>query len=634
MKKTLLLCVLWVFMLGMFAQTAIAPALGDGSTDNPYQISTWENVLWISDNADQWNKHYIQMNHITFPQEINTWNENRGWNPIGNAGMTFTGVYDGNNYTISGIYIHDEVSSTKAFFGNTSSVAMIKNLGLLNVNILANGTTAGLIASNYATVDNCYVTGLVISRADNGGGITAFNSGYITNCYNSALVHGITYVGGIAGQSYRPISNCYNIELISGENMVGGIIGYNFSQGTVNNCYNNAFVTGITRVGGIAGYARKNISNSYSTNSIYGEDYVGGLVGRSQAIITNCYSRSNVFRYENSSLTNIGAFIGQLYSGSVINSYATGSVTYVNTDNPTNAGFIGSLGTATVSSSFWDINTSGQSSSGYTGEGLSGKTTAEMTTQALSNPNIYTLASWDFKGETANGVEDIWNIGNGRNDGYPYLNWQYPNDDATLPVSLSSFLANSPSSNCVNITWSTESECNIAGYHIYRNSIADLSSAQRISNQLINASNQSAQQTYTYEDLEVEANQTYFYWLKMIEANSSSQFFGPVSIKTMDDSIIPETHLITQLDLVYPNPINTSGKATFGLRVSESETANLRIYNVKGQLVKEFKNIPSGAHHIVWDNKDQNNKQCSSGVYFYQLSSPSYFSTKKMLLIK
>lgn len=579
---------------------------GTGTVENPYQIANASQLVWITHNPSVWNKHFLQTANITFPAEINAWESATGWLPIGNLTMPFVGIYDGNNFSISDLYINNTVNGNIALFYSIQSNVQIKNLSILNANITGKGETAILAGENIGLISNCHVTGTVNSTSNSTGGIIGFNSGTITNCISNANVTGTYYVGGISG----------------------------FSNGSISNCSNTGNITGVDYVGGVAGSLNNGtITYSSSSGTIRGNNLMGGFIGQAKGTISNCYSRANVIRNIGGS-SYVGGFVGRPYDCTINNSYSTGSLTYEGTTTPTNRGFsyTGS-GTNTFTSCFWDTQTSGQATTAISA-GVTGKTTAEMTTDALVTPNIFTQGAWDFKGESANGIAEIWNIGNGRNNGYPYLDWQYPNDTATLPVTLSSFLAISPSSDCVNIIWTTESECDITGYHIYRNTSSDLSNAIRISSSLIYATNSSAQQTYTYEDLEVEANQTYYYWLKMIESNSATEFFGPVSIKTKDDTITPETTVITQLDLVYPNPINTSGKANFSLRVSESETASLRIYNIKGQLVREFNNITPGAHHIVWDNKDQNNKACSSGVYFYQLSSPSYFSTQKMLLIK
>ena len=76
---------------------------------------------------------------------------------------------------------------------------------------------------------------------------------------------------------------------------------------------------------------------------------------------------------------------------------------------------VGSNDNGSITSSFWDIQTSGRTwSAGGTGE-----TTAEMQTA-----RTFMDAGWDFVGETTNGAEDIWKIDEGKD--YPRLWWELP----------------------------------------------------------------------------------------------------------------------------------------------------------------------------------------------------------------
>ncbi len=139
----------------------------------------------------------------------------------------------------------------------------------------------------------------------------------------------------------------------------------------VSNCFSTGSVTGSSRVGGLIGQiSTGSETNCYSTASVNGTDFIGGLVGENlSATMVNCYSAGVV----NGATSNIGGLLG--YSGS-----------------------------SSTTSSYWDINTSNQSSSA---DGT-GESTSAMKTQA-------TYTGWDF--------EIIWSIdGSGIiNNGYPYL---------------------------------------------------------------------------------------------------------------------------------------------------------------------------------------------------------------------
>ncbi len=93
-------------------------------------------------------------------------------------------------------------------------------------------------------------------------------------------------------------------------------------------------------------------------------------------------------------------------------------------------------------------------------------------------------------------------------------------------------------------------------------------------------------------------------------------------------------HNSTRLYNNYPNPFNPETRISFNL--NSSQKVSLNIYNIKGEIVKtlldQYMNM--GNHEIVWNGKDADNKPMPSGIYFYQLKTSSFMSTKKMLLLK
>ncbi|WP_245917249.1 MBG domain-containing protein, partial [Mongoliibacter ruber] len=165
-------------------------------------------------------------------------------------------------------------------------------------------------------------------------------------------------------------------------------------------------IIGNRRVGGLIGRSISyvEISGVYVTGTVKGVSEIGGLIGRTEIInISNSYTDVAV-EASNTTTPNIGGFVGFTRSNSVIsNSYSKGFVKSTTTN--TTGGFTGS-GTATVSDSYWDTETSGQTNSI---DGI-GKTSAEMKTQS-------TFSSWDFTSE------GFWNMQQPENGfkSYPYL---------------------------------------------------------------------------------------------------------------------------------------------------------------------------------------------------------------------
>jgi hypothetical protein len=362
----------------LFSQTPVEPIDGDGSIDNPYQITSWENLYWVSQDVSRWNKHYIQYNDIVFPSEINNWDENRGWSPIGNASTNFTGSYDGGGYTISNLFFSRNGQTNCGFFGYIS-VAEISNLNITSSSNLTGGDKTGMLAGNsiHSTITNCHITGNTISGGWHVGGLTgSIESTSISQCSSDCLVIGSFIVGGIAGtvktQSFIELSYCTDT-VYAGGDVCGGFVG-EISASTISNCYSNAIVKGW---------------GTYQYYNFYG---FAARISENPTI-EYCYSKSDII------LDN--------YDEPVINGFAASS-----------AGIF--------TSNFCDTTSSNQD----IGIGAVNSDSTSMRTQTL-----YLNAAWDFVCETENGANDYWSINPEVNDAYPFLTWQgYDFVDNVLPT--------------------------------------------------------------------------------------------------------------------------------------------------------------------------------------------------------
>jgi len=275
------------------------------------------------------------------------WNNGAGFAPIGTTSNRFMGKFDGKGYKITRLHIFRPGTNYVGLFGSIGSGSEVKNLKMEDCNIRGYNYVGCVVGENSGgTVSNCYCNGS-LGGGDNIGGLVGMNSGTVRYChvsFQSLLGH--NYVGGLIGQNYGgTVLNCYNIGSVSGSNRVGGLIGGN--GGTVSNCYSRGSVIG-------------------GDNN----NYIGGLIGLNQSTVSNCYSTGSVSCFYNCK------YVGGLIGGN----------------------------DSTVSSSYWDIETSGYSSSA----GGEGKTTTEMKQQA-------TFVSWDFV--------NTWGII--ENSTYPYFSWQY-----------------------------------------------------------------------------------------------------------------------------------------------------------------------------------------------------------------
>jgi filamentous hemagglutinin family protein len=355
-----------------------------------------------------------------------SWNGGAGFTPIGGATGTsaiptnqFTGTFDGLGHTISNLSINLPASYYVGLFGYAGTGSVIRNVGLVGGSVTGSNYVGGLVGANYGVISNSYATGNVSGNSYSGGLVGA-NSGTINNSYATGSVSGgsYNYAGGLAGANFGMISNSYATGSVSGGNYVGGLVGSNSgTSGTISKSYATGSVNGNSYVGGLAGANYGTISNSYSTGSVSGGsyNYVGGLAGANYGAISNSYATGSV-----SGNNNVGGLVGA-NPGLLSNSYATGSVSgnnYVGGLAGLNSGMIGnsyaagsisgssaigglvgsnSGNSGMTSHSFWDIATSGLSSSA----GGTGLTTAQMM-------QLSSFMGWSITA-TGNGV-DTWRI--------------------------------------------------------------------------------------------------------------------------------------------------------------------------------------------------------------------------------
>ena len=196
--------------------------------------------------------------------------------------------------------------------------------------------------------------------------------GTITSCYFAGNVAGNKSVGGLLGDGfYGEISNCYSTGRVLGIHQVGGLVGTIVGRGALFRSTSSSRVFGFDKVGGLVGLnIYGEIFNCYCSGSVSGNSNVGGLTGVNHGTVSNCYSAGSV-----EGTTDIGGLVGSLSADSF---YPDGTIT----------------------NSFWDIETSGQTTSA----GGTGKTTPEMRQKA-------TFTNWDFV--------EVWAIA--ENQTYPFL---------------------------------------------------------------------------------------------------------------------------------------------------------------------------------------------------------------------
>lgn len=216
--------------------TPTKPENGNGTAENPYQITSAAELYWfaglvngtLTDVTKNSSACAKLMNDITVNNNLldrityktdddgNLTNEvaNGGnfisWTPIGAANNGYQGTFDGNGKTISGLFFNDSQKSHVGLFDNIY-MATIRNVGVVD---------SYFFGEHYV------------------GGVCAFGvDGTITGSYNTGVVSGEVCVGGVCGTgSSVTITDSYNTGSVSGNDDVGGVFGYG-ENCTINNCY-------------------------------------------------------------------------------------------------------------------------------------------------------------------------------------------------------------------------------------------------------------------------------------------------------------------------------------------------------------------------------------------------------------
>ena len=316
------------------------------------------------------------------------WNAGEGWEPIavprgrifGTALGAFQATFDGNGHTLSNLFVARDDHS--GLFGAIGSRGAVRDVRLTDMDVTGNQGVGGLAGENLGVVSRVQSAGQVLGEVQVGGLVGA-NLGTITLSRSSAAVTGMAPpdfvrtsdldrgTGGLVGYNGGAIRGSYAIGRVVGDSNVGGLVGWNFNDG---------FVGSIRRHASIVG--------SYATGSVAGRSSVGGLVG------TNGIPGNAPF------------VLGEIKA-----SYATGRVSGPARGVGGLVGYDSGDDSTIITASYWDTNTSGQTSGSF---GI-GKTTAQ-----LKAPTGYSgiYRSWNVDVDD-DGTNDAWHFGTGRQ--YPVL---------------------------------------------------------------------------------------------------------------------------------------------------------------------------------------------------------------------
>ena len=197
---------------------------GQGTADDPYLIYTAEDMATFAATRKDQSKHFRLMDDVDLGAYTGTEYPSLGIN----WGRQFTGVFDGNDRTISNFtYMCADVNCV-GLFGNVGEDGRIENLGLIDPNIMAIGCAyVGALAGECrGTIVDCYVVDANVSGMFRVGGL-AGSCWSLSNCHVDGNVTGDDEVGGLAGCVWDIVTCCSARAKTVGRQDVGGLTGVN-----------------------------------------------------------------------------------------------------------------------------------------------------------------------------------------------------------------------------------------------------------------------------------------------------------------------------------------------------------------------------------------------------------------------
>lgn len=280
-----------LFFLGVLvmnearAQTNALQPTGTGTSADPYQIASLENLSWLSQNPSVWHQHFEQVADIDAaetqfwddmddntdgdlhndPNDTTVAGNNEGFFPIGDNFNGFTGVFNGKGYTITNLTINRPTQNTIGFFGLVLGAADIIDVHITNADIIGNFEVGTLIG---------------------------FNSGnQVIDCHGTGMVNGARNVGGLIGYSIlSSLARCFANTVVNGtDGFSGGLIGHK-DNGLLEDCYALGSVNDTNGLsGGLIGFLWYDpVQNSFSTGAVSGP-FSEGLVGSCFCPIQNSF---------------------------------------------------------------------------------------------------------------------------------------------------------------------------------------------------------------------------------------------------------------------------------------------------------------------------------------------------------
>lgn len=325
---------------------------------NVWQISTGEQLAWISDRVEEGN--LFENFEIRLMNDIDLGGrQGKKWKPIGTEPYRFKGYFNGNNKVIYNLNIDKPNEEYVGLFSFVDAPGRVYDVTLASAKIKGRTWVSAFCSYSLGVIDNICVKDSLLESTSNGNSWIApiatfagLPTSTIDRCSSiNNVVYGAQHVGGAfsAVDTVRD-SFSFGCTVISKDGHSGGFISCTDQFTEFSNCFSNNEVYGNMRTGMFIGstgaqHRQATIKNCFATGTLEGQSDLGGFCGimtsgwpetfNGSVSIENCYSTVIVGMMSGGE--NMGSFVGNVQSTNLVpytfkNCYAAGEVGHIDTD--------------------------------------------------------------------------------------------------------------------------------------------------------------------------------------------------------------------------------------------------------------------------------------------------------------
>ena len=176
------------------------------------------------------------------------------------------------------------------------------------------------------------------------------------------------------------------------------------------------------------------------------------------------------------------------------------------------------------------------------------------------------------------------------------------------------------------IEWGTSSEIDFSGFHVHRSVHAE-QGYERVTQELIPPG-----AAYRFFDTEAVLGITYYYRLEAVDRTGHREFFGPVSARMEVGGVAGRKTVLGQ---AFPNPVH-EGSSTIPFALASAGKVYIRVLDLAGREVAILLDdlADPGEQSVTWDGRNKQGEPVPAGIYLYQIRTPAFEATRKLVRLR